>query len=412
MRLRQVKVLLLVAIAAVLFYRTLQGGQIVATRAPSTKNKNSAVYFLDSTNTTFVPPIPKIKFFCVGWSTNTDDWWTHHPEWEVAEENDLFTCFRETNNTVWQRVYDNQFRNDCSKVYTRHMWSSGFGTDLENVVLGLQKAMELKKPLAMTLIPPKRWWHYSANKADGSNATCPERDMSCYFLPLTNCKPNDRQIDKDGVRMVRKYVKDFLPVYSYVTRQQQWLRKQVYDLSKPIVDKLASSCSVIHVRRADVVLHGSQARKYFPISAYVELLPTRSDPVLLLTDDANAIDEALEFHPNINWVYLDRPRHRGTSGGWEEQVPSKDPKSEVVTILSILRLVPRCSTLIHSRSKFADALSRVMGPNVTKLQVDSNISDVLHANNSGSVTQLTELLDAKRRNKDGYFEVATTNGEN
>jgi hypothetical protein len=74
---------------------------------------------------------------------------------------------------------------------------------------------------------------------------------------------------------------------------------------KPMESKLTVPCSFVHVRRANFVLHGSQARTYFPISDYVNLLPSRTDTVLLLTDDANAIAEALEFHPDISCVYFD-----------------------------------------------------------------------------------------------------------
>jgi hypothetical protein len=131
-------------------------------------------------------------------------------------------------------------------------------------------------------------------------------------------------------------------------------------------------------------------------------LPQKADnTVLLLTDDANAIDEALEFHPNIRWLYFRRKRFRGKEGGWENQVPSMDPKQEMVAILATLKLVPRCTTLIHSRSKFADALSRVMGPHVTRLQVDSNELDVFHANNSLSELHLANLLQEKRRSMVG-----------
>jgi hypothetical protein len=88
------------------------------------------------------------------------------------------------------------------------MWSSGFGSDIENVALSIQVAVERNVPLAMALGPPKPWWHYSANKQDGSNATCPEKDMTCYFLPITNCQPNHRKVDKTSIRLTRKYAKD------------------------------------------------------------------------------------------------------------------------------------------------------------------------------------------------------------
>jgi hypothetical protein len=105
-----------------------------------------------------------------------------------------------------------------------------------------------------------------------------------------------------------------------------------------LADNDSDACSVIHVRRADVVLHKRDSRKYFPISEYLKRLPNEhkkpGSTILLLMDDANAIEEAHEFYPQINWKYLNRTRHRGTEGGWENQTPSKSPKMEVIVILA------------------------------------------------------------------------------
>jgi hypothetical protein len=277
------------------------------------------------------------------------------------------------------------------------MWSSGFGTDLENVVLGLQKAtMELHQPLTTALLHPRPWWHYSANKHDGSNATCPARDMTCYFLNTTNCTQHAPTIDKNPIRLTRKYVKNYDATLAFVLRPQQWLRKRVYQTMQLI--NLTSPCTVLHVRRADVVLHQAQSRKYFPIADYVQLLPSQKQQksIFLLTDDANAIQEALEFFPTLPWVYFHRPRHAGASGGWESQVPSHDPASEVRYLLATLRLVPRCDTLIHSRSNFANLLARAMGPHAKKRQVDANMTLQLSANHSTSAHELMERLEQER----------------
>eukprot|EP00547_Thalassionema_nitzschioides_P013287 CAMPEP_0194256926 /NCGR_PEP_ID=MMETSP0158-20130606/37838_1 /TAXON_ID=33649 /ORGANISM="Thalassionema nitzschioides, Strain L26-B" /LENGTH=379 /DNA_ID=CAMNT_0038995795 /DNA_START=106 /DNA_END=1245 /DNA_ORIENTATION=+ len=355
-----------------------------------------------------------IDYFCVPWEVNADDWWTHRPEWNVAEndQNDTHTCFQKyhKDSKHWQRLYDNQFQDDdCNRTYIRQMWSSGYGTDLEQVALGLQRALEHGVPLTMTLPPKRRWWHYSANKEDGSNATCPAKDASCYFLPIssTNCNLKEQRkhrIDSTPLNQQRKYVKQFIPTWNFFSRQQQWLRKAVYDEVKLMKAELLlqqpQKCAVIHVRRADVVLHDEFSRKYFPISAYVDALPPRhsiNTTLFLLTDDANAINEAREFHSDRNWVYFNRQRHRGTEGGWEEQIPSRNPRSEVVTILATLQLVPLCDTLVHTHSKFADTLRRAMHPNVTVAQVDENVT-VFHANNTNSVKELEELLQGKRNN--------------
>ena len=69
------------------------------------------------------------------------------------------------------------------------------------------------------------------------------------------------------------------------------------------------------------------------------------------------------------------PRHRGAEGGWENQIPSNDPKSEVVIILSILDLVGKCERLVYSTSGFADELSRAMGEGAERINLDDGLSE-------------------------------------
>jgi hypothetical protein len=81
--------------------------------------------------------------------------------------------------------------------------------------------------------------------------------------------------------------------------------------------------------------------------------------VFLLTDDENAVKEAAKF-PEFNWVSVDRPRYKGKEGGWENHIPSGDPKLEVIVLNSIFRKVGMCKVLIHTRSNFADYIAGVM----------------------------------------------------
>lgn len=354
------------------------------------------------------PPSSNTTHFCVPWDhVNTDDWWTHHPEWNVAEENATVTCFQKDHpdSSVWQRLYDNQFSSSaCDRTYTRQMWSSGYGTDMEQIMLGLQESLEQKVPMTVTV--GDKWWHYSANKHDGSNATCSSKDMNCYFLPLSNCTLPGTKIDSNPIVLKRKHISNYDAAWKFASRPQQWLRKAIYEMKLPIQRQLLppastskSSCAVLHVRRADVVLHHDFARKYFPVSDYVNLLPDQNQTLFLLTDDANAIDEAMEFFPDHNWVYFRRKRHRGTEGGWEEQVPSKNPKLEMITILATLDLVRHCDTLVHSQSKFSNLLRKSMPSNVTVYQVDKNVTVLYHANHSRSAQELMDLLERKRKEK-------------
>ena len=59
-------------------------------------------------------------------------------------------------------------------------------------------------------------------------------------------------------------------------------------------------CTVIHVRRGDIVLHEETSRRYRAIAEYVETKEVEiHDNILLLTDDANAIGEAKKLFSEI-----------------------------------------------------------------------------------------------------------------
>jgi hypothetical protein len=72
---------------------------------------------------------------------------------------------------------------------------------------------QLHVPLVMGLWDPRDppeyrergVWHYAANKDDHSNKTCPEADMTCYFLPHHPCGSLDeirKNIDTDRIKIV------------------------------------------------------------------------------------------------------------------------------------------------------------------------------------------------------------------
>ena len=182
-------------------------------------------------------------------------------------------------------------------------------------------------------------------------------------------------------------------------------RRAVYDFKRQFKSRYEAEtdCSVVHVRRSDVVLHDDFSRKYFPVTDYVQLIPSyrRQDPnqtVLLLTDDANAIDEAHEFHPELRWKYINRTRYKGTSGGWEHQTPSNNPASEVITLLATFDLVQECSLLIHGSSKFSEMLWYMMlGSNrkAKQRRVDAN-ADIYSKNHSASEFELMKRLNDMR----------------
>jgi len=237
-----------------------------------------------------------------------------------------------------------------------------------------------------------------AGKKDASHPVCESKDMYCYFLNLTKCEANLDQVRDGGVFMTR--VGGYFEMnvglnrwlLEYATRQQTWLRREVYEFSKKI--QMKTPCAVMHVRRTDIVLHGEWSRKYRQIEEYVNKMDHTTKNILLLTDDQNAIEEAQTLHPGYNWMFIDRPRHRGTEGGWENQIPSDDPKLEVIIILTILRLVGQCSSLIHTHSNFAFVLQGEMenarkGKHFRRVNLDENDPNLFNANNSLSVNLST-----------------------
>jgi len=335
---------------------------------------------------------------CVPWEVDMDSWWTHNPDWYVSKENSSHFCFSAMEDhrkaTFFRKLYEVQFKTgDCSKVMTKSMWNSGYGADFLNVVDGLLHAYRNGIPMQMIAERP---WHYAGKR--GSRPVCKTKDMYCYFLNMTRCEADrSRIVRRDFVTkdyQIRRGIGRWL--LEYATRQQTWLRREVYEFSNRI--KITTPCAAIHVRRTDIVLHGEWSRKYRPIEDYVNELDNSTQNILLLTDDQNAIEEALAKYPDYNWMYIKRPRHRGTEGGWENQIPSDNPKLELIVLLSIFRLVRQCSSFIHTHGNFADILKGEIKDahkdykqfNVVNLD-DNNPEELFSVNNSMTVNLSTSF---------------------
>ena len=169
----------------------------------------------------------------------------------------------------------------------------------------------------------------------------------------------------------------------------------------------ASDCAVIHIRRTDVVLHQGSSRKYFAVDEYLKELREHNQThikniknILLFTDDANAIDEAIEFHPEYNWMYLKKKRHRGSEGGWENQVPGDSPEEEMIAMQAIFRLAQQCNVLVHTKSGFSEVIYDSMvatGRPILRLRPDDKDGyRVKHSKHTESEEQLKSLLEERR----------------
>ena len=374
--------------------------------SPSSLSSKKTLSYTD----VFNPAINETSQICVPWTMNMDSWWTHHPEWFVSSETEDFLCFAREDSPktrFWRQLYDLQFvHGNCTDVHTKHMWSSGLAADLSNIVDGLLHGLATNRPFQITFAKEDAdWWHYAATKL-GNKPVCPTKDQFCFFLPLSHCKPGEIDVDA--------YKKPFPPdekklwMHEYIMRQQQWLRRRVFEYMRdraPRFDaaKNETSCAVIHVRRADVVLHLQLSRNYFAVADYLDRLKGAGrthKTILLLTDDQNAIDEALEFHPDYNWKYLNRKRHRGKEGGWENQLPSKDPVEEMVALLATFRLVKQCDAIVHGQSGFSDMLFIEMkygGKGVQRLRVEPDLRKVFNTKYSSSFNDLEKRLEERRK---------------
>ncbi|KAG7343511.1 hypothetical protein IV203_021456 [Nitzschia inconspicua] len=408
---------------------------------PSQRMATSTGTILDDDNTDSV--------ICWPWSYSSDEWWTHHPTWKRSRVNATHYCYQKIQNerqaALYQAIYDVQFRHagDCQNMFRRHMWSSGLGADFINVNRGLFQAVLFQRPFQITDSYP---WHYAAGKGDNlaneTMAACPSRDMYCYFLPLTDCPVGDESSENET--LLDTFYADgtplFLPtsndnfnddnytyeigdetvyqwIFEYATRPQTWLWRKVYEYTQSRLN-LTTPCMVMHVRRADVIHHSDGfARRYFSIAEYVNaskraniLSPNDDDTVtkpniFLITDDANAIGEALSEFPTYNWMYIRRKRYKADEGGWEEQTPSRDYVFEMTTLLSILELAPHCSAIVHGQSSFADLVVRSMeshhGRSDLRIaRVDDNIT-IFDAANSQfrNVSKEYQQIQEQRRHR-------------
>ena len=320
--------------------------------------------------------------FCCSWSTNVDAWWLRSPSWEVLVLNTTHQCFgriqQEAKRLLWETLYATQFPTGCPQnVVLRPITGSGWGIDFSHVVDGLLQASTDK--VTVDIVTPKDWQYARL----GDVMACPSANPQCYFLPWTNCTAGRPRATIKGKARFHTPWRGFLPsstdgnthaawLLEYATRAQTWLRREAVHLAANV--QLPTPCVAWHVRRGDVVLHGNFSRRYHAISEYMNAWekqqrnvqqqqqhPSAMTNVLLLTDDANAITEALSLHKSsYRWFYLRRPRHHGPEGGWENQIPSRDPRSEVVFLHAMFHLVGQCHALVHSKSNLADYLFAIM----------------------------------------------------
>jgi hypothetical protein len=235
--------------------------------------------------------------------------------------------------------------------------------------------------------------------------------MYCYFLNLSSCpvvqdpEAYNKEYDYRQPPRLSPRAQNYLP--DYIVRPQTWLRYKVYQFvqtqhQSEAIPSSAVPCTVMHVRRGDVLHHGQHSRRYHAISEYLNA--TASTPsfqihpnILLLTDDANAIVEATQQYKNYRWMFVQRPRFQADEGGWEHQLPSSDPIFEMTVLLGTFVLVQQCQSLVYSSSGFSKWILQEMEKNkrdIGHLNLDNAVEYELGKHNLASKSVSTNFANS------------------
>mmetsp|Transcript_18387 Transcript_18387/g.44420 ORF Transcript_18387/g.44420 Transcript_18387/m.44420 type:complete len:652 (+) Transcript_18387:366-2321(+) len=225
---------------------------------------------------------------------------------------------------------------NCSDVAYRTFQSGGYGANVYAIVKVFLSVFEGGKSLRLSRYKPGAPWSYSWYASDPNNITlaCPEKDMSCYFLPINHCAlptttnvtrmdngtsiihqelPPDiigyqDNIPDQGrpIHLMRRW-QQFMPWFVwYLTRPQQWMRYKVqkyleermvnyHEVIKRLEERRRTRkgrdheeddsdnyddegdlCTVLHVRRTDIMLDRDE-RHYYPLVDYLNVIPNRTD---------------------------------------------------------------------------------------------------------------------------------------
>lgn len=325
---------------------------------------------------------------CFLWDgPNTDEWWTHHPDWEVGAENTTHYCYSKIKDPArakfLQKVYQVQWHGNCSEDVQQRIVNAGYGASVETIVeafYATMKSYRFQRPFQMTKPRPDFVWLYTTND-NSSCAYCNTTDMNCYVLPLSKCppvygRPNDRFPKEND----KQNEAEFSWLHGYTNRLRLLVRKQVFDTLKHKYPKAKLPCTVMHIRRGDVGLWGGPWRRYAAVAEYIEKGQVqKGENIVLLTDDDTTIEEIKKYHSwDYNWIYSDRPRQTGTRKGFNSHIASNVPALDYVAILAELKLASQCHKFVYGYSGFARIIVEALreaGTNFTEYYLDTTISN-------------------------------------
>lgn len=250
--------------------------------------------------------------------------------------------------------------------------SSGYAAALMSIARAGYASYLRRQPFQRTRAHSKFRWNFATNDTTHW-AYCPSQDMECIFLPVSSCptsigvntaprgtKPTSG-VEKRQFDWWRHYA--FRPRHSIRHRLVMYLQAHGIDVELQQQQQLSqdtSKCTAIHVRRGDIAY--GKGRRYAAVDEYLDAAHVSlGSRIVLLTDDVSAVEEVEQFWKDqYEWIYLQRPRVRGSELGFEGFVPSHDPVQEIVAILAELQLAAPCDKLVHGKSGFVAVILEAM----------------------------------------------------
>ena len=274
------------------------------------------------------------KCVCFTWDEEdkANTFWLEHPDYDIAYENLEQSCFTPIADPeradFLRQVYQLQWHSNCSKDVQTHQINNGFGASLGVQAEVFLKVFQRGLPYQMT----KHWegmhWLYVPHD-NTSWAWCPSTDFHCYFLPISNCPPvwgrHDRVPNRERIHNATQ----LLWIQWYLARPLHKVRRRVVELlHNRFPAPISLPCTTMHVRRSDAGFAQRPFRRYAALSEYLQAANVgKGEAVVLLTDDVSTIQEAQQFHPDIQWLYVPRPRPNGTSGKHDDHRDDEEDAS-------------------------------------------------------------------------------------
>ena len=195
---------------------------------------------------------------CFSWDEDSDDCWTHHPDFEVTHEDDKSFCLSRIQDQekaeFYRNVYNLQWKHTkdlaCKDAIHANQTNAGFAASVNQIVYGFWAAWNEGLPFQITKHREQFKWMFAPKD-------CESNDMNCYFLPLSDCPAivGTEQKYKATKPNGKKDNKLFKWLRLYATRPKQYVRKRVYDFitkdQKLQPPPWNTNCTAMHVRRGD-----------------------------------------------------------------------------------------------------------------------------------------------------------------